>query len=149
MTKFVFQGTGQTVGDSGIKKIGAIALVVGAGVVAWKALGSAASALGELLVIVPLAVGSLAVGAVATYVILRARRRQPSPAGGPAAAVLWQANPLASPLPAREARAIAAAPIINVNIGSDLLATLLHAAQEQQAQSVPVIVQPECEELSR
>lgn len=149
MTKFVFQGTGETVSDGGIKKIGAAALVVSAGVIAYKALGSAASTLGELVVIVPLALGSLAVGVVATYVILRARRRrQPASAGRPAAAVLWQVNPQASPLPPRENRAIAPVPVVNVNIGSDLLATLLHAAQ-QQAQAVPVVVQSEREELPR
>jgi hypothetical protein len=147
MTKFVFQGTGETVGDGGIKKIGAAALVVGAGVVAYKALGSAASTLGELAVIVPLTLGSLAIGAVVTYVALRAhRRRQPSSAGRPAAAVLWQANPQASPLPPREALAIAPAPVVNVNIGADFVATLLHAAQQQAA---PVIVSPEREELPR
>lgn len=147
MTKFVFQGTGQTVGDGGVKKLGAAALVAVAGVVAWKALGSAASTLGDLLVIVPLALGSLAVGAVVTYVALRAhRRREPSSAGLPAAAALWQPNPLA--LPPREARAIAPAPVVNVNIGADFVATLLHAAQ-QQAQAAPVVVPSERKELPR
>jgi hypothetical protein len=147
MTKFVFQGTGETVGDGGIKKIGAAALVVGAGVVAYKALGSAASTLGELVVIVPLTLGSLAVGAVVTYVVLRAhRRRQPAAVGRPAAAVLWQANPQASPLLSREARAIAPAPVVNVNIDAGLLAGLLRASQQQPS---PVFVQSEAQELPR
>jgi len=154
--KFEFQGTGQTIGDGGIKKPGAAVLVVGAAVVAWKALGSAASTLGELVVIVPLTLGSLAVGAAVTYVALRARRRrQPASAGRPAAAVLWQANPQASPLPPREARAIAPAPVTVINnfggLAAELaaeVATLLYA-QQQQPQPAPVIVPAEREELTR
>lgn len=148
MTKFVFQGTGETVSDGGVKKTVAAALVVSVGVVAYKALGSAASTLGELVVIVPLALGSLAVGAIVTYVVLRAsRRRQPAAVGRPAAAVLWQANPQASQLPPREARAIAPAPVVTINFGADMLAALMAAAQ-QQAQAAHVIP-PANEEITR
>lgn len=137
MTKFTFEGTGRTVSDGGVRKIGAAALVAAAGVVAWKALGSAAGLLGDILAIVPVAAGSLLTGAVVTYVAVKIRRDRHAPDAAPAPA-LWHARPDA--LPPREARAIAPAPVVNVNFGADLLAGFVAAAQ-QQAQPVRVIAE--------
>jgi hypothetical protein len=144
MTKFTFQGSGQTAGDGGAKALGVLAAVGIGAVIAYKALGSAASTLGDLLVIVPIAVGSLAVGAVVTYVVVKARRlRQPLPAARPAAAP-WQPTP--HTLPPREARAINPAPVVTINFGADLLAGFMAAAQQQQP--VHVIATPANEEIT-
>ena len=148
MTKFEGTFSGQTTGDGGKWA----AIIVGAavvGVVAYKALGSAASTAGDLLVIVPVTLAGLVVGALVTFVVLKARRpRQAESAGQPAG--LWAANPHASPIPQRAAPAIAPVTVIN-NFGPDLLAEaarLLYATQ-QQAQPAPVIIPSEREELPR
>jgi hypothetical protein len=146
MTKFSGTFSGQTDGGDWKAPV-AIGAVVAVGFLAYETAKSAASALGNVLGDVLIAAGTLAVAAVVRYVIVKTRRPRRGPAGGhPAQAVLWQPNPHA--LPPRETRAIAPAPIVNVNIGSDLLATLLHAAQ-QQVQAAVVIVPADREELSR
>ena len=148
MTKFEGTFSGQTTGDSG-KWAAIIVAAAVVGVVAYKALGSAASTAGDLLVIVPVTLAGLVVGALVTFVVLKSRRpRQAESAGQPAG--LWAANPHASPIPQRATPAIAPVTVIN-NFGPDLLAEaarLLYATQ-QQAQPAPVIIPSEREELPR
>ena len=84
------------------------------------------------------------------YVVVRLQGRRRARAVACDAKVtqpqLWHARPDAAPLPSRAARAIAATPVVNVNIDAGLLAGLIEAARQQP---VPVIVQAETEELPR
>lgn len=142
MTRFVFQGSGHTAGG------GAPAAAIGAGVIvgilAYGALKSAARMAGDLLVIVPVALGGVILGVVVTVVtVLAVRARGRRRAAPPAQPQLWHANPQAVPVqPRREI----AAPQVVVNIDAGLLAGLMAAAQQQAA---PVIVHAEREELPR
>jgi hypothetical protein len=103
----------------------------------------ASEAAGGMVTILAITFGALVVLA-GLVVFLKLRGRSRNTAGdrdGKAlpAGIRWQANPNAIPAPERPA--IAAAPIVNVNIGADLLAGLMEAARQQQP--APVYVQSE------
>ena len=123
MTKFVFQGSGHTTG--GGSPVGAGLAV--AGVVALLASGGAkgaASALGDILLVVAGVLGILIVG-VTAVVILRVRGHRRNPADAPSP-LLCTVSP--QPIPVREApRAIAApaAPVVNNFFGADATAAFL------------------------
>ena len=140
-------GTWQTTGggDGAVK---VIAVTAGIGALAYlgsRAASGAARMAGEYIVVGAAVLFGMAAGVVVAVAVVRVRgHRRAAPAGRPEPAVMWRPNPRA--LPPREARAIAPAPVVNVNIDAGLLAGLMEAARRQPA---PVIVQAETEELPR
>jgi hypothetical protein len=77
--------------------------------------------------------------AVVMFLVLRRRLAQvgAAPPQQPAPAHLYPANPAAIPAPAREPRAIAPAPVVNVHLDADLLAGLLGHHQQQLVRVIP------------
>jgi len=143
MTRFVFQGTGHTVGGNG-KALGGVAAAVVIGALVADSVKSAAVAIGDLLVIVPAVLGGIALGAIASVVFLRLRNGRRADAQPRQAAEFWKVNPQAIPAPPR--REIAA-PVVNVNIDASLLAGLMAAMQQQPVRVIPE--QSEQQEIPR
>jgi hypothetical protein len=124
------KGTWETTDGGDAAK--AVTSVIGLGMVAalvYEAAKGAARTLGEIIVIVPVALTGLAVGVGATVLVMRLRRRRSARPAAPAVQ-LWHANPQA--VPARPHNALPA-PVVNVNIDAGLLAGLVSAAQQQMA----------------
>lgn len=125
---------------SALLRVGALVVVAGATVAAIAK--DAAHTASELAVIAPAVGGTVLVGAIAAVVFVRSRRPRGQD-GQPA--ITWQANPYASPLPARQAPAIAPAPQVVVNIDAGLLAGLMNAMQQQAEPVRAIPVQAEKE----
>ena len=90
------KGTWETTsGGDGAKMVTALVGLAAAAVIVHEALKSAARTLGDLLVIIPVAVVALVAGVGVTVLVVRLRgRRRARPAP---AVQLWQPNPLAAP----------------------------------------------------
>ncbi len=141
MTRFTFQGSGQTVGGDG-KALIAVGAAAGVCLAAWEVAKSAARTAGDLLVVIPVALGGIAVGVAVTLLAVRLQgRRRARTSAQPAQ--LWRANPQAIPV---QSRRELPAPVVNVNIDAGLLAGLMEAARQQPA---PVMIQAETGELPR
>lgn len=139
MTKFEGTFSGQTTGGGG--GLGLIGAVVGGGVV----LAVLAAAVRAIPVY---AWALVATGVVALGWWARKNNRADREALAASFAAHREAEAAerAERLAARQSRAIAPAPAVNVNIDAGLLAGLWHAAQQQAA---PVIVPSEAEEITR
>ena len=99
-----------------------------------QAVKGAARTLGSAVVIAAALTAGIIIGAVAVIVVVRLQGRR---GGAPPAPVqLFHPNPQASPLPRREARAIAP-PQVVVNIDAGLLAGLLREAQQPTVRVIP------------
>jgi len=145
-----FEGTfqGRTTGGDGLKVTAGGVLALAGGVLVLTHRHQAAQDAGTAAVICAATFGAVLV-AVVVFVVLRLRGHRRD-TGGERRPSLLLCHVSPQPVPAREApRAVAAPvqPIVNINLGPDLIAALLAAAQPQP---VRVVAEPiEQQEIPR